>query len=250
MQSPSTSTTPPPGLLPEPKPPKRDKRLYLIIAAVALVVIGLFVAIGFGVRHLLLSQRPPATDTATDQPKPTNSTPRLTAFEKKLTEEERARLADVTWPLYLPPGFPERPLLGIVSGENPAAMLTYGVNLKYGSGLVQGSEGYHVYPAGPNYNPPSDCAIPGGRKPSSPMKCELYKGSSPELPAYIYWGYGPGGITNTTIKQPLIMYMKRGGSVIALSTADTDPSVLYEKLKSLKETPVKHLPAETEVYFD
>jgi hypothetical protein len=142
------------------------------------------------------------------------------------------------------------PLVSNIPNQPYSQILSYGVNAQYGRGPIKGTFGYYVYPVSANFNPPADCAVQGGAKASSPMPCEPYAGADKDMPAYLYRQYLPASITNTTIKQPINMYVRRGDVVILISTSDTDPAELYAKVKNMHQVKPADLPADTLVSFE
>ncbi len=177
----------------------------------------------------------------------------LTPLEKRLSSKPDAlkKLHEINWPLYLPEGENlVNPYLINGATDKRGDLLTYGVNTKYGRGLLAGSYGYAVYPATSTYDPPRDCGVIGNSFAATSLACTKYSGSSRDIPAFIFNNYQPGSITDTAITHPISMYARRGDSVVVITSADTDPSVLYGLIKNMKKSNAADLPETTILELD
>lgn len=122
-------------------------------------------------------------------------------------------------------------------------LFTYSSNVKSGTGIIKGAYGFFVYPAaGSSYAPPTNCGAPPGYK-ITPIACTEYSGST-KYKAYTTNKQAiPGGIENTQVKSYISMYAEREGSVIIITSADTDAAKLYSILTSMKEVPLSNIPS-------
>lgn len=241
--SPSVSSfEPTPTLQPiQPKPRKK-----IVIALCLLFILLLLLGGAFAFKSLNKS-----TATSTSQPtqstQPTGSSP--TALEKKLNQQQIDQLHAIKMPLYIPKGMPiQNPILSYVKSTNKTQLI-YGVNIQYGQGPLKGSYSFSIYPVSSTFKPPTDCGLTNGKSASSPLACSEYKQTDKNISTYIYNGNNPLGITNTSGQQQITMYAKKGEVVIAVSTAATDPSELFNIIKNMQQIKPAELPSSTMTNF-
>jgi hypothetical protein len=182
--------------------------------------------------------------------KSVNSSNSGPTIEKKLSKDQLAVLKSIPYSAYVPSSQAIAiPILSYDPDSPEKMYLAYSVNPSYGNGLIKGSYGYSISPKSPNFNPPSNCGLPGQQE--IQVKCSLYAGSDKNLLAYVY--NGGTGITYVApdgkMAQKITMYSQIDNMVMTIETSDTDPSELYSLLKDMKKVKLTQLPDTTTVNF-
>lgn len=179
-----------------------------------------------------------------------------TEFEKKLSAypDYLSRLNNFSLPVFIPSDQqPENTVIGshTINGS-VRDFVYYGINSKFGQGIVPGTYSVSMFTLSSDFNPPTDCGLPTGGKASSPITCSYFDGADKDTPAYTYQGQQPGGITNTNVPSSsyLTLYVKRNNQVITVQTSASSAEDLYAYVKSMKQIHPLDLPADTGVSFD
>jgi hypothetical protein len=225
----------------QPKPLGRRHKTLIIAGTV--LTIGVIITISLLVFAKNGSEGLPAKGTERASAGPT-------AFEKKLNDEQKEILRSIKYSAYVPAS---QPITGATLSyykDAPEKMfVAYGVNPQFGKGHQPGSYSYMMWPKTNSFNPPNNC-MPSwiGATP-----CAEYKGGSKDTPAYTHNGSVGPAITyvapDGTSPKPITLFVIKDDMVIAITTADTDPSVLYSLAQNMKKIPVKDLPESTTIGF-
>lgn len=256
---------------------------YLIITIIVIVAIGSIVGVivaqkpshkpaksnstqvssGKTTSNLHVSNTPLSNSSSTSTSNPAGTEAQVpprqssaeTALEKKLASNSTvlAKLRSFSLPIYVPRGQQiDNPSLGTnTSNGITTQVVSYGINTKFGQGLVPGTYGVSMFTLDSSFNPPSDCELPNGGPASSPIACTPFSGSSQAAPAYSYQGQEPGGITNTNVPASsyITLYIRKGTELITIQTSGASAEQLYQLFNSMTLINPVDMPENTLVGF-